>query len=408
MSLGSWLSIAAGVVAIAVSGGTLGIIAGALLVAGGAAQMGVFGSAGKSFMSSGWGQGLMAAAALASAGTSLFGDTAVEANTASGVVNAAANPSVYEAADPAATQAAAAAGAGTPLTAANATQQSLSDAIPTATDFTGAAGTGASVNSVAAGNGALNTASTPGSVAPAYNSGPLGADSVQASMGQDTNLQAAANGGNAGGANAGPGLSGATRLQDAAGDSGATGATATGTEAPPVPDNTTSTESAYDADMQAGGAANGAAGPGGPNANASGGSGWMSNMLNTKGGAAAIQGGLSAVGGLGSGMMQQSAMEKQIAAQQWGNAQWQDPNQVAQFEAAAAQPITVPTGYLQRAQQIRSMMAGGVPTPSSGPVPMSSAMAPPGVGGPVPMSAMGAPGGAMAAPTPQNPRGGAI
>jgi hypothetical protein len=134
----------------------------------------------------------------------------------------------------------------------------------------------------------------------------------------------------------------------------------------------------------------------------------MSNMLNTKGGAAAIQGGLSAVGGLGSGMMQQSAMQKQIAAQQWGNAQWQDPNQVAQFEAAAAQPITVPTGYLQRAQQIRSMMAGGVPTPGGGPVPMSSAMAPPGVGGPVPMSAMGAPGGAMAAPTAQNPRGGAI
>ena len=412
MSLGSWLSIAGGIVAIAVSGGALGIIAGSLLVAGGAAQMGVFGSAGKNFMSSGWGQGLMAAAALASVGTSLYGDTAVEANTAAGVANAAANPSVYEATDSAATQAADAAGAGTPLAAANTAQQSLSDAIPTATDFTGAAGTGGTVNSVAAGNGALNTASTPGSVAPAYNNGPMGADSVQASMGQDTNLQAAANGGNAGGANAGPGLSGATRLQAPAGDAGATGAsaptadTAGAPQGPPVPDNTTSTESAYDADMEAGGQPNGAAGPGAPGS--SSGSVLGSALKDPKVLGGIAQGGLSMIGGLGSGMLQSSAMQKQIAAQQWGNAQWQDPNQVAQFEAAAAQPITVPTGYLQRAQQIRSMMSGGVPTPSSGPVPMSSAMAPPGVGGPVPMSAMGAPGGAMAAPTPQNPRGGAI
>ena len=410
MRLGGWLSIAVGVVSIAAavaSGGTLGIIAGGLLIAGGAAQMGVFGGAGKNFMSSGWGQGLMAAAALASAGSSLFGRTAVEANTAAGVVNAANNPSVYEAMDPAATQAANAAGAGTPLAAANATQQSLSNAIPTATDFTGAAGTGASVNSVAAGNGALNTASTPGSVAPAYNSGPLGAGSVQASMGQDANLQAAA-AGNPTPTGAGPAVGKAAPF-----DSGnaPTGATATGAATPSAGNATPMPEGANGLPGE-GGATPDVSGVGMPAAEVnapSAGGGYLSNMLNNpKVQAAAVQGGLSAIGGLGSGMMQQSAMQKQIAAQQWGNAQWQDPNQVAQFEAAAAQPITVPTGYLQRAQQIRSMMSGGVPTPSSGPVPMSSAMAPPGVGGPVPMSAMGAPGGAMAAPTPQNPRGGAI
>jgi beta-lactamase class A len=44
---------------------------------------------------------------------------------------------------------------------------------------------------------------------------------------------------------------------------------------------------------------------------------------------------------------------RRIAAQQWGNMQWEQPGQVANLQAAATAPISVPQGYLNRAAAVR-------------------------------------------------------
>ena len=402
--LGGLLSIAIGVVGIATGG--LGLLAGGLLIAGGLAASGLIGGSVGKFMQSGWGQGLMAAASLGSAGIAMYGESALTAGTT-------ADASLDATVSQTAAQNSAAIGASTnaDLAASNAIQGSVADnaAITTSSDFSGAAGTGSSAASIAQANPALSEAisGTDGQTLVTANANtPLAqnAGASQASAAQTQATQAAAQG-NPTPTGAGPATGKPAPFDSANAPTGAAAPAAGGNAAP----------------MAEG--ANGLPGTGGANPDLSGsgmpdaqvnapdnsGGGYLKTALqDPKVQAAAVQGGLGLIGGLGSGMMQQSAMQKQIAAQQWGNAQWQQPNQVAGFEAAAAQPITVPSGYLQRAQQIRGMMAGGVPTPSTDPVPVSSAMAPPGVGGPVPMSAMGAPGGAMAAPTPQNPRGGVI
>lgn len=76
------------------------------------------------------------------------------------------------------------------------------------------------------------------------------------------------------------------------------------------------------------------------------------------------------IGGIGNGMAQKQMMEDQLKAAQWGNMQWQNQGQVDKMQAAAAQPITVPQGYLQRAQQTRSLMQGNQgmqPLPAASP-----------------------------------------
>ena len=80
MNLGSILPIVVGVVGIATGG--LGLLAGGLLIAGGLAASGVIGGSVGSFMNSGWGKGLMAAATLGSAGVAMFGQTALQAGEA--------------------------------------------------------------------------------------------------------------------------------------------------------------------------------------------------------------------------------------------------------------------------------------------------------------------------------------
>ena len=177
--------------------------------------------------------------------------------------------------------------------------------------------------SATTGTTGLNTAYT----GTAGSSESLGVNASQADAQATQALTQA--GGNAGGANAGPGLSGATKLQNPTTDTGGPeGATA------PAPGTPGQTPPAADQQLDE-------VTPPGPGdykavpPSASGGGGYLSTALSDpKVQAAAVQGGLGMIGGLGSGMMQQSAMQKQIAAQQWGNAQWQDPNQVAQFEAA--------------------------------------------------------------------------
>jgi len=95
-------------------------------------------------------------------------------------------------------------------------------------------------------------------------------------------------------------------------------------------------------------------------------------FLNSKFGSSAVMGAGSAIGGIGQGILQQAAMDKQIAA-------WQEPNRsfgssAGQGVIAASQaPITVPNGYLQRAAALKGMLssggAGAVPSANS-PVPV--------------------------------------
>ena len=106
-----------------------------------------------------------------------------------------------------------------------------------------------------------------------------------------------------------------------------------------------------------------------------------SALLNTKGGAAAVQGLGSMAGGLGQGIEEKQAMEQQLAAANWGNTQWANQGQADKAVAAAARPISIPNGYLQRAQQVRAMMGSnsGVPQPGgapSGPVPPQALQGP--------------------------------
>jgi hypothetical protein len=87
------------------------------------------------------------------------------------------------------------------------------------------------------------------------------------------------------------------------------------------------------------------------------------NFLQTPGGMMMAGQTLS---GLASGAAQQKMMQEQIAAQEWGNTQWEDPTQVANMQSAAAAPISVPAGYLNRAAAVRGMLNGQ--TSNTGPV----------------------------------------
>ena len=77
--------------------------------------------------------------------------------------------------------------------------------------------------------------------------------------------------------------------------------------------------------------------------------------------------------GLAQGAAQEKTMQEQLAAAQWGNLQWQNPAEVSQLQAAAAAPITVPQGYLQRAQQVRGLMTGATASPGVQPLPIAGA-----------------------------------
>jgi hypothetical protein len=107
---------------------------------------------------------------------------------------------------------------------------------------------------------------------------------------------------------------------------------------------------------------------------------------------AGIQAGGQIISGVGQGIAQNEAIEKQIAAQQWGNLQWQNQSQVDQLQAAAAQPITVPQGYLQRAAAVKGLVAGNAglgPTPGQPISPFTAAPTPPGMKAPTNLAPAG-------------------
>lgn len=102
----------------------------------------------------------------------------------------------------------------------------------------------------------------------------------------------------------------------------------------------------------------------------------------------------SAISGMAQGAAQQKMMEEQLAANQWGNSQWELPGQVAGMQKAAAAPITVPNGYLARAAAARNLVNNSTNNGPAAPAAGGGAgtVAPVGMAsnGPVPVAGMGA------------------
>jgi len=370
----------------------VGVPAGAFLIASGLgtlATTGMFGSGVANFMNSGWGKGLMAAVAIGGAGMAMYGTTALDANMAEAAASQAsdsataldnANIASFGGAE----------GAAASEDSALATSNSFLQATNTAGDAAGLQSADlAQISGVNNGSLAQLNAEAP-------ENGGLGASAMQASASQTSaDTQAG------GSVSLNPKVSpGAPQDANVSGGGGAPGAQPSGLTGVSTSQDTGNLTKIPGQAAGAGGQdASNPANFAQFNAPTSGANSGIldkaAGLLNTRGGSAAVTAGGSLLGGLGQGIMQKQAMEQQEAALQWGNTQWANQSQADKAIAAAAQPVTVPQGYLQRAQQVRNMMAGGVPTPS-GPVPTTAMAAPP------------VPGAAAAAATPQAPRGGVI
>jgi hypothetical protein len=341
--------IAVGIAAAVASGGTLGILAGAVLAIGGASKLGLIkGSVGK-FMNSGWGTALMATAALGTAATAMYGSSALDANAMEAVTQentAALDSTVAQTA------------------AADSTQ-----AIQTSTSFLQGTDSMADVASIPPPDPAalINSGVNPASaqqvqqqLSGASAGAGQNAAAQQAATQQEADSTVANTGGGAVGK--GPGIGGMTQTQAPAGTD-ITGASA------PAPGGGANI---LDEDNNLPGTTPAPNPAGTPGSNP----GFLSkatDFLNTRGGAAAITAGGQMLGGLGAGIGNQAAMEKQIAAQQWATRSYADPRQAGALEASAAAPINMPSGYLARAQALRSMMGSTGPQAITAPV---SAIAP--------------------------------
>lgn len=388
----------------------VGSAAGALLLvaAGAAGTLSQYagGSVG-SFLKSGVGQGLMAAVAIGGMAYSMYGGSALDtAQTAASQTGGASAQGVSSSVGQVAS-ASGAAGGTDPLVATAAGMSADSGApIAALADASTASANGTDL-------AALQSAQA-GTTAGAQ----LNAGSAQMAMQQNTLSDASAVQSTGGGAVNTPGISPAMRAQapigSAEGASAPTGPAAANAAvqpgaAPPGGDVGPAgnlVEQGAQAPAGAGPTPPNALAPGqaynmyGPQdaASSSGGGGMFSRMFAGGGaggispGAAAIQAGGSLVGGLGQGIMQKQSSQDQINAMQWANRTFYDPQQTSQLQAAAAAPVTVPQGYLQRAQAVKALMAGnaGIQQGSAG----TPSTLPPGVagqtanGGPVPVLGM--------------------
>lgn len=343
-------------------------LAGAMMITSGIASSGLIGGSVGKFLTSGLGQGLMAAVSLGSTAYAMFGSsilndslTAAQNAEAMGQAEAlgsaqAAASATSDAAQQVTSDLAAAGG---------------SDLIPTGASISGTAGVNTSnfVSAASAGVGGT----TPQALGTAQSVvDPLNPEANLAMTQSNQAAQAAVNpGANAavdpsaaggGSASIGPKAPGAQVY------SGAEGGAPTGASAPPPGASAPTAGAAAPGAANAGAAAAPGAAPGA--APASGSGGFLdkaSKFLDTKGGAAAVQGVGSMLGGIGQGMEQKSAMEDQIRAQQWAGRTYMDPQAQAQLAGAAASPITVPSGYLQRAQALRSMLNNSAVTGAGAP-----------------------------------------
>lgn len=338
MNLGSILGAVAGIVLMATG---IGVVAGAMLLASSLASGGIIGGSIGKFMNSGLGRGLMAAVSLGSAAYAMYGSSAIQAGQ-----TAAAQT----------TQASAAAGAsqagGAVVQDASIVGSDMANAaVATNSSFIQSAGMGADVAQVAQANPALSEVSgvskeTLNAVNQPLAAGP-GAEASQASAAA-TSADAKA---------VDPLVSHGYASTSGVPESGAAGAGTPAATGLPEGQEAVDAKGMIESD-QAGMGTPGTPAAGATTSGGGGIGGMLSSALNSKAGPAMVSGVGSMLGGIGSGMAQKQAMEDQLRAQEWGNTQWQNQGQVAQMQSAAAKPITVPQGYLQRAQQVRNLMAG--------------------------------------------------
>jgi hypothetical protein len=339
----------------------VGAVAGGLLITEGLVSSGAIGGSVGKFLKSDAGQGLMLAVGMGATAYSMFGQDALQ--TAATTENAGVADTAAKASSAAATdQSVQAAGAA-----------NTGDLVKTGVSFSNSAGVntaGFVDQSTAAYNGAPMTEMT-GSSAVADNISPqanlaqtqaIGAD--QGAVAQASGQSMPGMGNETGGVNSGS----PPATQPSAAPPESTGPV----PGPNMPDASTTTAGAPDA---AGHAAFQATQAGSAADEGSIFDKMATNpFLNSKFGSAAIQGGASAIGGLGQGMMQEAAMNKQIAALQEPNRSFGGPGGQNVLTSSQS-PITVPSGYLQRAQALKSMLnsngAGATPSASS-PVPVWS------------------------------------
>jgi hypothetical protein len=425
--LGGILSMVAGVVLIATG---YGVVAGAALIAGGAASEGLIGGSIGSFLNSGMGHALLGAVSLGSMAVAAYGSSAldasmeganasstaatVDANTAGGVAQDTANISGQ--AD--ASIAASAANGGNASLSSALDSGADSDAVTTSTDYVSGAKVSSSIANIANSNPELSTGNGVANLNQINNADPtqggLGANAMQASQGQtasDTSAVASARASQPGmvGSTAAPGAPAGTEAGTMGGTPPAAGGAPVDQSpngvsmadmqpgAGQLPQGVTPATTSPDqmaADTQTDSTVNA---PGGN----PGSGGWLKNALSGAGGgspstgispmSAGIQAGGQILSGVGSGIAQNEAIQKQIQAQEFGQLSYQNQSEVDQLQAAAAKPITVPAGYLQRAQAVKNMVgASPQPTPGVPISPFTQAPVPPG----------------MQAPTAQTPTGG--
>lgn len=349
-SLVSGLEVVAGAALIATGAGAL---AGAALITEGIASSGLIGGSIGKFLNSGVGQGLIAAVGLGGTAFAMFGQDALQ--TSLGAMNEEVAKDVSS-------------------LGANATAQTAGQ-ISQDVSASMAAGTQDLVNT---GSALLNSAGVPASALPSAASAAANGttpEALQANISASGSQQAAleqtqndvnavqTGGGAVRGPGSGPGMGGPTQLSQPAGQ-GAMGASAPAGGTPDVNTGTVPPESTGPT-------------PGTPGTPPPAGGGMLSKiggLLDTKGGAAAVQGVGSMLGGVGQGLMQKQATQDMINAQQWADRTSSDPTLRSQLWSATSQPITVPQGYLQRAQALRTMLqqggTAGVQPASGGPVPV--------------------------------------
>jgi len=363
-----------GVAGVALMATGVGVVAGAMLLTSALASSGVIGGSVGKFLNSGWGQGLMAAVSLGSTAYAMYGAdslqtslTAMNATTAADVTQSTAGVAAQNAAQ-------IEAGVNQSLAA---TTQDLAN-VPVGGALSEAAGVST------AGFATDASAGANGLTAQALNSTPqvsaTGAPMASAQQLQSTE-QAVAPGTSSGGTlPGGPGHPMVAAGQTDAGMTSAPPAAAAPQQGEPLPDTSSSTLGEGTAPSSA---VNGASGE---NVTGNSGGGMLDatkKWLNapTTNGAYALQAGGSLVGGLGQGIVQKQSMQDQINAAQWAGRTYMDPKEQAMIQGAASAPITVPQGYLQRAQALKGMLGstvgiqpgaqpGSTPAPSGGPVPV--------------------------------------
>jgi hypothetical protein len=383
-----------GIVGAIATGGALGIVAGALLATSLAAQHGLLGGGLKNFFDSGIGQGLTMAVGLASAATGIYNAATSVASTANTADIAATGDAMQsQTADQLASSVSQQATvAGTDADDAAVTTSAYPDAPnqAVAQSMQGTAG-GLLPEKIASANG-LGISSIPGA---SVDSPPVTSNVSMAVGDEDiqADVSAASNGPT-------PGSTGAQAGAAASGGSGTGPAAQAGAAA----DNSDDLSPVDTSKAVAQGQVNDAAAASNE-AQVAGGSNAPQGFLGKagaflKGNSMVAMAGGQALAGLGQGVMQEKATEQQIAAQEFAQRNWENPTLTAAFENAAAAPINVPQGYLQRAAAVRSMISGspngpaGTPAPSA-PAPQGQAVAPVGMGGspgggPVPVLGMNA------------------